>query len=75
MEFIDSDGCLKAFSELCEELCTSDLVGVEECQYWVFERGYKAALEKLICNMAAAAQPQNKVLPEKKSLAEIMAMH
>jgi hypothetical protein len=75
MELIDSNGCLKAFSELCEELRTSDLQNVEECQYWVFERGYKAALEKLICNMTAAAQSQNKVLSGKKSLAEIMAMH
>ena len=45
MESTGCDACYKAFNDLCEELNTSKLVASEEFQYWVFERGYKAALE------------------------------
>jgi hypothetical protein len=44
MEITDSEACLKAFSDFCEEVNRSGLMGSEECQYWIFERGYKAAL-------------------------------
>ena len=45
MDDTDCDASFKAFNVLCEELNTSDLVASEEFQYWMFERGYKAALE------------------------------
>ena len=45
MKGTDCDACFKAFNALCEELNTSELVATEEFQYWVFECGYKAALE------------------------------
>ena len=70
MKVTDRNACFDAFNNLCDELRSSDLVGIEDCQYWLFERGYQAALEKLISNMAAAAKPQNRVLPKNKSLAE-----
>ena len=44
----DCDTCFKAFNVLCEELDTSELVTTEDFQYWMFERGYKAAMEKMI---------------------------
>jgi hypothetical protein len=40
----DSNEILAAFSKLCDEL--SGTVGLEECHYWLFERGYNAALEQ-----------------------------
>ena len=70
MKVTDRNACFDAFNNLCDELRSSDLVGIDDCQYWLFERGYQAALEKLISNMAAAAKPQNRMLPEKKSHAE-----
>ena len=45
MDNTDRDACFKAFNVLCEELNSSELVATEEFQYWVFERGYIAALE------------------------------
>lgn len=45
MESTDSNSCFKAFNDLCENLAYSDLVVSEEFNYWVFERGYTAALE------------------------------
>ena len=45
MESTDCDACFKAFNVLCEEFSSPDLIASEEFQYWVFERGYKAALE------------------------------
>jgi hypothetical protein len=75
MKVTDRNACFDAFNNLCDELRSSDLVGIDDCQYWLFERGYQAALEKLISNMAAAAKPQNRVLPDKKSLAGKIAAH
>ena len=42
----ESNLCLAAFNSLCEELDKSELVDLAECQYWLFELGYKAALEQ-----------------------------
>jgi len=70
MKVTDRNACFDAFNNLCDELRSSDLVGIDDCQYWLFERGYQAALEKLISNMAAAAKPQNQMLSEKKSHVE-----
>jgi hypothetical protein len=47
MEITDAEVCLKAFSDLCQELSRSELISSEACQYWIFERGYMAALEEL----------------------------
>jgi hypothetical protein len=75
MEFADSNTCLNAFNALCEELGASKLVSSEECQYWMIERGYKAALDELIDNISAAAKSQNQVSLERKYLAKEIAYH
>ena len=41
----ESNLSYEAFSNLCEALRKSELVDIEECQYWLFELGYKAAKE------------------------------
>ena len=45
MQTTHSDACFKAFNNLCEKLTYSELVVSEEFNYWVFERGYMAALQ------------------------------
>jgi hypothetical protein len=75
MELIDENICLQAFNDLCEELSTSKLVSLEECQYWLFERGYNAAVEELIHNISVAANTQNPALLEQKYLAKKIAVH
>jgi hypothetical protein len=47
MEITDAEVCLKAFIDLCEELSRPELISSEDCQYWIFECGYLAALEAL----------------------------
>jgi hypothetical protein len=48
MNEYDVNACMKAFTKLCEEAERSELVGSEDCQYWLFERGYKAAMEEMM---------------------------
>ena len=48
MENNDVDACMKAFGNLCDNAERDEFVSVEDCQYWVFERGYKAAMEEMI---------------------------
>jgi hypothetical protein len=62
--------CLEAFNNLCKELNASNLVKMDESQYWVFERGYKAALDELISNISIAAKSQNRPSLEHKYLAK-----
>ena len=51
----DSDEIYAAFNKLCDEL--SNTASLAECQYWLFERGYIAALAQQ-SNSAA----QNKLI-------------
>jgi hypothetical protein len=60
----------EAFSDLCEEMSASDLVGIEECQYWVFERGYQAAVAGLLHIMKTGTQAKKFTSPELQALAE-----
>ena len=70
MNIAENNVCLEAFNNLCKELNASNLVKMDECQYWVFERGYKAALEELISNISIAAKSQNRPSLEHKYLAK-----
>lgn len=44
----EADKCMDAFKKICEEADRSDLVGSDECAYWIFERGYQAALQEMV---------------------------
>jgi hypothetical protein len=48
MNNYDAEACMKAFTSLCAEVETNPLASTEDCQYWVFERGYKAAMEEIL---------------------------
>lgn len=60
----------EAFNDLCEEVSESALVGVDECQYWVFERGYQAAVTGLLQIMKSGTQKKKFTSPELQALAE-----
>ena len=55
---------------LCDEFETSKLVNLDECQYWLFERGYKAAVEELIHNIAVETNANETVSLEQAYLAK-----
>ncbi len=39
-----AEKCMEAFKKICDEADQSELTSSEECHYWVFEQGYKAAI-------------------------------
>ena len=57
MPYFDANACMDAFCKLCEEAVLSELITTEECQYWVFEYGFKSANASIasfskLCDMA-----------------------
>lgn len=44
---IEAEQCLQSFIKTCDQADQSELVSSEECNYWVFEQGYKAAMQAL----------------------------
>ena len=69
MSVTESKLCLDAFNRLCDELNASKLLSKEECQYWIFEQGYIAALEEMITNISIATNSQGKISLEAVYLA------
>ncbi len=59
---------MEAFQGLCDEV--HDNVNLYECQYWVFERGYRAAVEELMAIAETGVQVKKFVSPKLQSLAE-----
>ena len=57
MPYFDANASMDAFCKLCEEAVVSELITAEECQYWVFEHGFKSANASVsafnkLCDMA-----------------------
>ena len=61
MSVTESNLCLVKFIYLNDELKASKLLSKKECQYWIFERSYKAALEEMINNISIATNSQGKI--------------
>ena len=38
---------MQSFKKTCDQADQSELVSSEECNYWVFEQDYKAAMQAL----------------------------
>ena len=38
---------MQSFKKTCDQADQSELVSSEECSCWVFEQGYKAAMQEL----------------------------
>ena len=43
----EAELCLQAFKKSCDQADQSELISSEECAYWLFEQGYKAAMQAL----------------------------
>ena len=43
----DANACMSAFGKFCEAAGRNELTSSEEYQYWVFERGYLAAMQEV----------------------------
>ena len=75
MDSLDCDTCYKAFNNLCEELSNSELLAIEELQYWVFEYGYKVALEAVANVQKADTKFLDAVWSTQPSLEQDFALH
>lgn len=47
MDDFEANACMNAFSKFCDEAARNELASSEDCQYWVFERGYQAAMQEV----------------------------
>jgi hypothetical protein len=73
METTDRNACLEAFNVLQGELKVDvqhDDKTSEDCPYWVFERGYRAAVQELMDIAETGVQVKKFVSPKLQSLAE-----
>ena len=43
----EAEQWMQSFKKTCDQADQSELVSSEECSYWVFEQGYKAAMQEL----------------------------
>ena len=75
MDNTDCDACFKAFNVLYEELSSSELIATEEFQYWVFERGYNAALKTIANVQKVDAQFLDVAWSSQPSLEQDFALH
>ncbi len=55
MNINEAEKCMAAFKDVCEQADQNALISSEECHYWVFEEGYKAAM----LQMTAVAKLNN----------------
>jgi hypothetical protein len=68
METNDRNACKEAYSALQDELQHEDKTAL--CPYWVFERGYRAAVQELMDIADTGLQVKKFVSPKLQSLAE-----
>jgi hypothetical protein len=73
MQMTDKSAAMEAFKDLCEEIEDSELVNSEEAQYWVFERGYRAAVQEFLDIMENGAQQKKFGSPKLQALADKLA--
>lgn len=69
METTNRNACMEAFNVLRDELQTAKQ-STDACQYWVFERGYRAAVQELMDIADTGVQVKKFVSPKLQSLAE-----
>ena len=67
--------CFKAFNILCENLAQSELATAEELNYWVFERGFMAALHALTEAQVVNVEFLDAVWSTQPSLNQDFAQH
>jgi hypothetical protein len=70
MKVTDRNACMESFQSLCDEVHGDANMNLYECQYWVFERGYRAAVQELMTIAETGVQVKKFVSPKLQSLAE-----
>ncbi|MEQ1488586.1 MAG: hypothetical protein ABL920_08825 [Methylotenera sp.] len=66
----DRNACMNAFEVLRAEEYKNNGLDITADQYWLFERGYRAAVQDLIIIAETGTQPEKFVSPKLQSLAD-----
>lgn len=66
----DPNVCKEAFDKLCEDVNVDAKVEIKESDYWLFELGFRSAIEELLSIADAGEQTRKFVSPRFQMLAE-----
>lgn len=72
MPEVEHNVCYEAFSKLCEKLSGDEYLSVSEAQYWLFESGYRAAMQSLLKIADEGRQERTFTSPRLQELAEMI---
>jgi len=62
--------CKEAFDKLCEDVNADSRSEIKESDYWLFELGFRSAIEELLTIADAGEQSRKFVSPRFQMLAE-----
>ncbi len=62
--------CKEAFERLCAEVNTDKKSAINEADYWLFELGFRSAIEELLSIADAGSQSRQFVSPRLQMLAD-----
>lgn len=62
--------CKEAFERLCADVNSDKKSAIVEADYWLFELGFRSAIEELLQVADAGEQPREFVSPRFQMLAE-----
>lgn len=66
----DRNVCKEAFDKLCEDVNSDKKSAISESDYWLFELGFRSAIEELLIIADAGRQSRKFVSPRFQMLAE-----
>lgn len=62
--------CKEAFERLCADVNTDKKSAIDESDYWLFELGFRSAIEELLSIADAGSQARQFVSPRFQMLAD-----
>ena len=62
--------CMEAFDKLCADVNTDKNSAINPSDYWLFELGFRSAIEELLAISDAGLQPRKFVSPRFQMLAD-----
>ncbi len=64
------NACMEAFERLCEDVSADKKSAIDESDYWLFELGFRSAIEELLSIADAGSQTKKFVSPRFQMLAD-----
>ncbi len=62
--------CMEAFERLCEDVGSDKNYAINKSDYWLFELGFRSAIEELLQIADTGSQPRKFISPRFQMLAE-----